>query len=475
MDRKLIKAQSKQLIKKNVFKLFVVTFVGIMLVNCVMAALSTIPYFNMLESVADSYNEYENGEDFYNFGNPDAFDSDYFSDFGSQIKPIQQPYAENLPEEFYNDFYNEFYDEFEQYGNFDEYSQYGNGYESGYSQGGQYGIEEFSNSVGGSYLKPALNMLGLMLAVLVSSLVSLILLPTQSSLRGYYVSVIRGKKPDISDGIKYVYKNAFSSSYFKRLCLEIIMNIAISFASLLFIIPGIILSLHWFFARQILNDNPDMDVFDALRISGEMTKGHKSEIFVLDLSFIGWFLLSALTFGLGLIYVLPYYNTTVALYYQNFKMRAIQEGKTNMNDFMSNTEKNRRAQNSYYSGAQYAQPFGNRAQQYADNAQTSQPFYQQNTGGNSSFIPTEVPFSEPNSPTFTEAQYSEPTEPEYAEETEPVEPVDPFVAENSETEFAEPVDAEENSKISSEDADLSDTDEYIQKDDDSDTDDTFKM
>ncbi len=465
MDRKLIKAQSKQIIKKNSCKLFIITFVGIMLVNLVIAAVTSTIYFNMLRSVSDSYTEYENGEDFYNFGNPDAFDSDHFSDFGSQIKPVQQPDCKQMPNELYDEFYDDFYDEFEQYGN-----SYGNGYGNGY---GQYGEGELPNYMFDNYAAPLLSSIVLMIVSLLSLFASLVLLPTQSTLQGYYVSVIRGRKPAISDGIKYVYKNAFSGSYFKRLALEIIMNIAISFASMLFIIPGIILSLHWAFARRILNDNPDMDVFDALRISGQMTKGHKGELFVLELSFIGWFLLSAVTLGIGLIYSLPYYYTTMALYYQNFKMRSIQEGTVDMNEFMSNAERNRRAQNGYYNGNQYSQNFSNAAPQYNGNSQ-SQPLGQQNNGAKPSFIPTEVPSSEPNSDTvtFTEAEYSEPTEPQYAEETEPI---DAFETADSQTDFAEPVEAEETDKTGFESADNSDKDEYIQKDDNSDTDDIFKM
>ena len=77
------------------------------------------------------------------------------------------------------------------------------------------------------------------------------------------------------------------------------MALAIGAASLLFIVPGVILSLHWAFARQILCDNPEMDIFDALRLSGQMTKGHKGELFVLWLSFLGWFLLGSITLGLA--------------------------------------------------------------------------------------------------------------------------------------------------------------------------------
>ncbi len=70
------------------------------------------------------------------------------------------------------------------------------------------------------------------------------------------------------------------------------------------------------------------------------------------------------------------------------------------------------------------------------------------------------------------SQYSEPTEPQYAEETKPI---DAFETADSQTDFAEPVEAEETDKTGFESADNSDKDEYIPKDDNSDTDDTFKM
>lgn len=58
-----------------------------------------------------------------------------------------------------------------------------------------------------------------------------------------------------------------------------------------------------------------------------MVAGNRGELFALDLSFIGWWLLTCITFGIASIYVVPYYFTTQALYYENFKLRALQEGK----------------------------------------------------------------------------------------------------------------------------------------------------
>jgi len=85
--------------------------------------------------------------------------------------------------------------------------------------------------------------------------------------------------------------------------------------SLLFIIPGIVKGFAYSMAPYILADNPDMTAREALRESKRITDGHKSELFVLMLSFIGWTLLVPLTFGLIIIWLAPYANAVFANYY----------------------------------------------------------------------------------------------------------------------------------------------------------------
>ena len=70
-----------------------------------------------------------------------------------------------------------------------------------------------------------------------------------------------------------------------------------------------------------------------------MVDGHRGELFRLDLSFILWWLLMACTAGIAGIYVLPYYKTTRALYYQNFRMRALATGQLTEDDFLSEAER----------------------------------------------------------------------------------------------------------------------------------------
>ena len=70
----------------------------------------------------------------------------------------------------------------------------------------------------------------------------------------------------------------------------------------------------------ILIDRPEIGAKEALKLSMQMTKGHKGEIFVMYLSFIGWGILTSLTCGLvGIFYAFPYMNTTMAGYYEELK------------------------------------------------------------------------------------------------------------------------------------------------------------
>ena len=69
--------------------------------------------------------------------------------------------------------------------------------------------------------------------------------------------------------------------------------------SLLFIIPGIIAGYRYRFALYNLCENPEMGVMEALNMSKAQTRGHKWELFVLDLSFLGWELLCTLPMLIG--------------------------------------------------------------------------------------------------------------------------------------------------------------------------------
>ena len=86
---------------------------------------------------------------------------------------------------------------------------------------------------------------------------------------------------------------------------------------LLFIIPGIIKSYEYRMVNYILAENPEMNTKEVFAMSRDMMRGNKWKAFVLDLSFLGWHLLSLITIGLaGIFYVFPYRNMTNAALYE---------------------------------------------------------------------------------------------------------------------------------------------------------------
>jgi len=109
--------------------------------------------------------------------------------------------------------------------------------------------------------------------------------------------------------------NNFATS----LVVYLLMAIYTFLWSLLFIIPGIIKSLSYSMTWFILADNPEMKANEAITRSRVMMDGHKTELFVLYLSFIGWLFLCVLTFGILIIYVGPYMHASLAAFYQEIK------------------------------------------------------------------------------------------------------------------------------------------------------------
>ncbi|MCR5291828.1 MAG: DUF975 family protein [Eubacterium sp.] len=109
---------------------------------------------------------------------------------------------------------------------------------------------------------------------------------------------------------------AFDHNYKNTVKIMFFRDLYITLWSLLFVIPGIIKSYEYRMIPYIIGDNPTISKAEAFRLSKEMMAGNKWRAFVLDLSFIGWDLLSVLTCGiLSIFFVDPYkYATDAELY-----------------------------------------------------------------------------------------------------------------------------------------------------------------
>ena len=66
----------------------------------------------------------------------------------------------------------------------------------------------------------------------------------------------------------------------------------------------------------ILADDPSLTANQAITRSRKLMDGHKWELFVLSLTFIGWEILGALCLGIGLLWVTPYKNAAYAAFYR---------------------------------------------------------------------------------------------------------------------------------------------------------------
>ena len=115
---------------------------------------------------------------------------------------------------------------------------------------------------------------------------------------------------------------------FPRVLFLIILQIVLIFLwSLLLVIPGIVAAYRYSFAVYVMIDHPEMSAMDCLRESKRLTTGYKRQLFLLDLSFIFWFLLTMIPIVgyIAQVYVTPYMESARVLYYE--QIRALQDGK----------------------------------------------------------------------------------------------------------------------------------------------------
>lgn len=97
---------------------------------------------------------------------------------------------------------------------------------------------------------------------------------------------------------------------------QFLRNLYVALWSLLFVIPGIIKSLSYSMTPFIMADHPELSASEAIERSKELMDGHKTDLFILDLTFIGWYILCGLTANLGFILLNPYENAAHAAFYR---------------------------------------------------------------------------------------------------------------------------------------------------------------
>lgn len=160
-------------------------------------------------------------------------------------------------------------------------------------------------------------------ASLTLGLGSLIIMgPMMIGLGFFSLCLYRGQSANFDS----VFSNGFSN-FGRKLGGFLWMELFVFLWSLLLVVPGIIKGFAYAMTPYILADCPEVKAQDALKISIRMMHGHKADLFVFCLSFLGWALLSGLTCGLlHIFYVGPYMNNALAGFYAEIKANALVNG-----------------------------------------------------------------------------------------------------------------------------------------------------
>lgn len=312
INRPLVKSQARQLIKGKFFYLFIISMIVAFLTGSSL-------YVNVGNMNFGSHSTYDNYQDYY-----DDYDFDDFYDDGNFLQ-------DNPIEDFQ--------------------------FDSAQSSPAVKDMAKPVNSdIGGLLRTMSLGFASIAL------IVSLIFAPLQVTLSGMYVSFIRRRADEefqFGKELGGIFKKSFDNSYLNKLVLVVLRNILVGLLCILFIVPGIIFMFSSYFAYQIMIDYPNLKPSEAIKLSKKMVKGNRTELFTLVLSFIPWMLLILVTFGIASIYVTPYMMTTDALYYENFRLRALAEGRITEDDFLSEQEKFAKySANSDGMNGAYTQPTG---------------------------------------------------------------------------------------------------------------------
>lgn len=145
--------------------------------------------------------------------------------------------------------------------------------------------------------------------------VSLFLMPMGWGVTCAFLGMKRGEDDPMNINCLIVgYKD------FSRIFLTLLLQgVYVFLWSLLLVIPGIIKSMSYAMTSYILRDYPELRYNGAIELSMDMMQGHKWELFYLYLTFIGWGILCIFTLGIGIFWLEPYIETSVANFYEKVK------------------------------------------------------------------------------------------------------------------------------------------------------------
>jgi len=162
-------------------------------------------------------------------------------------------------------------------------------------------------------------VIAIFMLVVVSLLVSIALQiflagPLEVSCKRLFISC-RAGQGDLSQ-LTFAFKN----SYLNIAGIQFLRLVFILLWTLLLVIPGIMKSYEYRMVPYILAENPELSMREVFARSRVMMMGEKLNTFVLDLSFLGWYIVGLLTLNiLNIFYVIPYHLLTETELYEVLK------------------------------------------------------------------------------------------------------------------------------------------------------------
>ena len=153
-----------------------------------------------------------------------------------------------------------------------------------------------------------------------SNIVTILTLPIIFAASMYFLHLYREEEKDIT----FLFER-FSLRVYGVYLLAAVYTIL---WSLLLLIPGIMKSYSYAMATYIIEDNPDVGPEEAIKRSMRMMEGHRMQLFLLELSFLGWAFLCILTFGIGFFWLSPYIETSRAAFYEDVKRNVAEPEET---------------------------------------------------------------------------------------------------------------------------------------------------
>lgn len=140
---------------------------------------------------------------------------------------------------------------------------------------------------------------------------------------GFFLNYWRETPVTVSAAIS----DTFDNGFLRKMGGMLWMDLKVFLWSLLLVVPGILKALSYALTPFILYDCPNVPAMEACRISEKIMQGHRGEFFIARLSFLGWGLLGAATFGiLDVLFVEPYSQLTFSGIYEELKQIALDNG-----------------------------------------------------------------------------------------------------------------------------------------------------